>query len=442
MRAKTFVGGIFPHGKKEITADVETIIAEAPPVVLLPLSQHIGAPSKPIVDKGQRVLVGEKIGEAGGFVSAPVHSSVSGVVKGFEEVSGYGRCVVIENDYTDEFFSQVEVPRDPRTLSVEDLRKIVFEAGIVGLGGAAFPSHVKFAPPENKRIDFLILNGSECEPFLTADYRLMLEHPRMVVAGMKYIMKMVGAPAGCIGIEDNKERAIRALSDAAADMENIAVVPLKEKYPQGSEKQIIQVCTGREVPSGGLPMDIGVVVSNIGTAYAVTEAVEKGRPLIERIVTVSGSGICNPGNFKVRIGTLVGELVKQAGGYSGKISKIIIGGPMMGKTVYTDLIPVTKGTSGILAFCSDEVAAEQPKACVRCAKCVNVCPISLEPTTIAKYAEQGKWQDAKDRFVFDCIECGCCTYVCPAGIPLVQHIRNAKNILKEQAAKQQSNSSS
>jgi len=436
MKKRTFSGGIHPPGHKELTAGLRIEQAEVPDTVFIPLAQHIGAPCHPLVQAGDYVRVGQKIGDASSFVSAPVHASVSGTVSAVQEIFGFGKCIAIDNDRNYTLDPSI-VPRPcPDELSVDELRQVVREAGIVGMGGAAFPAHVKFSPPKDKPIEYLILNGSECEPYLTADHRVMLEQPERIIAGMKYIMKMLGCSQGFIGIENNKMDAVDALTSVPGRPPGVQVVVLEEKYPQGSEKHLIFSCTGRQVPSGGLPLDVGVVVSNVGTSVAVADAVEKGMPLIERVVTVSGRGIFKPANYRVRIGTLVKDLVEQSGGYKGKIGKIISGGPMMGKTLYSDKVPVTKGTSGILFIPKHEINREVSHTCVRCGRCVDHCPMFLEPTMLYKNIEKADWEAVEAHHVRDCVECGSCSYVCPAKIPLVQYIRQGKEIVaaRRQAA--------
>ncbi|NLK00430.1 MAG: electron transport complex subunit RsxC [Clostridia bacterium] len=431
MGAKTFNGGIYPPGFKELTCSKEITPANEPEQVLIPLSQHIGAPCKPIVKRRDTVKIGQKIGESAGFVSSTIHASISGTVKEIKPVSGFGQCIVIENDGKQEMDPSVKPNPNPENLSLDEMRNIILEAGIVGLGGAMFPSHVKFAPPEDKPIDEVILNGGECEPYLTADHRVMLEKPDRIIAGLKYIMKIVKCNRGSIGVEDNKMDAVEALRKAAAGSDNIEVVALKAKYPQGGEKQLIEACTGREVPSGGLPMDVGIVVNNVGTAIAVADAIENGTPLIQRVVTVTGNGIKNPANYLARIGTPIRELIEQSGGYTGRIGKLISGGPLMGAALYSDMVPVTKGTSGILALEHSSLDRAEERECVRCAKCVDVCPIGLEPTTIMTYSKMGEWDLANENHVFDCIECGSCSFMCPSRIPLIQHIAHAKNMISQ-----------
>lgn len=431
MKKGTFKGGIHLEGNKEYTCDLPTVAAPVPDRLYIPLSQHIGAPCVPLVVVGDRVKKGQKIGSAKGFVSAPIHASVSGTVVAIEVMEHPGGsfvpCIIIENDHKEEWAESVQPARNPAALSPEELRSIILEAGIVGKGGATFPSHVKYAPVEGRPVETVILNGVECEPYLTTDHRLMLERPEKIVAGLGYIMRAVGCDKGIIAIEENKMDAVAVMEKAAASSsQNIRVNVLKEKYPQGSEKQLIYACTGKEVPVGGLPLSVGVIVNNVGTAAALSDAVELGIPFIERNVTVSGPGICKPGNYRVRIGTLFSELIKESGGYNGIVEKIIAGGPMMGKTVFTDELPVVKGTSGILLLNREAHREEKEYPCVRCAKCVDACPAFLEPTSLVRLAKRSAWEEAETSDVMSCIECSSCVYLCPAQIPLIQHIRRAK----------------
>jgi electron transport complex protein RnfC len=416
-----------------------TVPANLPEKVFLPLSQHIGAPCSPIVQIGDEVLKGQKIAEGKGFVTSPVHASISGKVVSIEKKQHPGGnfvdCIVIENDGKDQWVDTIKPNSNPEALTPEELRTIIFNAGIVGMGGAAFPAHVKYAPVEGKKADYIILNGVECEPFLTSDHRLMLEKAERVIAGLRYILKSVGCDKGIIGIEENKPDAIALFEKLTAGDAIISVKPLYEKYPQGSEKQLIYACTQREVPVGGLPLDAGVIVNNVGTAAAIADAVELGLPMIERIVTVSGTGIKNPANLLVRFGTLFSDLIEQCGGYAGDIERIICGGLMMGKTVYTADMPVVKGTSGIVILKKEDEQKVREYNCVRCAKCVDACPAFLEPTTIVKLAKRGLWEEAQKNNALSCIECGCCVYVCPANIPLVQYIRRAKQAIAAANAK-------
>ena len=438
MKKATFKGGIHLAGFKELTSGKETVPAPIPERVYIPLSQHIGAPCAPLVVVGAQVKKGERIGEGKGFVSSPIHASVSGKVVGIETREHPGGsfvpCVVIENNGMEEWAETVKPAGDPARLDSEQLRRIIFEAGIVGLGGATFPAHVKYAPVEGKKVETVILNGVECEPYLTADHRLMLERGERIVAGLGYIMRSVCCEKGVIAIEDNKMDAVAVMEKAAAG-KNIRVVVLKEKYPQGSEKQLIFSCTGKEVPVGGLPLDVGVIVNNVGTAAAIADAVEKGIPLIERYVTVSGPGVMEPANYLVRIGTLFSELIAQSGGYNGEPERIIAGGPMMGKTVFSAEVPVVKGSSGIVVYRKEDKKAQREYACVRCAKCIDVCPAFLEPTSLAKMAKRGAWEEAEMGNVMSCIECGSCVFSCPAQIPLIEYIRRAKQAVLAAKAK-------
>lgn len=429
FRRLSFKGGTHPPGRKEFTQHKNIEKAQVPQIVTIPLQQHIGAPCEPIVKRGDYVKMGQRIGEPKGFVSAPVHSSVSGTVKSIEPVpsaTGFKvMAVVIENDGLDVLDDSI-VPANYDELSPEDLKKIVLDSGLVGLGGATFPTHVKLSPPEDKKIDFIILNGAECEPYLTADHRLMLEEPESIVRGLKIIMKILGVDKACIGIEDNKPDAIDSMRRAAAGETGISVVALKTKYPQGAEKQLISAITGRQVPSGGLPMDVGVIVDNVGTAAALSKAVETGMPLIERVVTVSGKGIKEPKNLLVRIGTSFEDVINQCGGIVGQPDRIISGGPMMGIAQYTTAVPVTKGTSGILVLTEEEVKSPKPNPCIRCGKCVQACPINLMPLFISAHALREDYDATEKLHVLDCIECGSCSFVCPSRRPLRQSIQVAK----------------
>lgn len=443
MNTSTFRGGIHLPGYKEETQGLPVVPAGIPDKVYLPVSQHIGAPCTPLVQVGDEVKKGQKVAEGKGFVTSPIHASVSGKVVSIEKKQHPGgnfvNCIVIENNRKEEWADTVKPNPHPEELSPEEIRKIVFEAGIVGLGGATFPSHVKYAPVEGKKADFIILNGVECEPYITADHRMMLEKSDRIIAGLRYILKCTGCQQGVIAIEENKPDAIALLQKLVAGDANIRVRVLREKYPQGSEKHLIYACTQREVPVGGLPLDVGVIVNNVGTAAAIADAVELGIPLIERILTLNGNGINKPANYLVRIGTLFSDLIEESGGYSGEIDKIIAGGLMMGKTVFTADIPVVKGSSGIVVIKKESQNKVREYNCVRCAKCVDACPTFLEPTTIVKLAKRGLWEEAERNNVLSCIECGSCVYVCPARIPLVQYIRRAKQAIGVARAKAKNN---
>lgn len=432
MMKATFKGGIHLAGHKELTRDLPTIAAHIPDRVYIPLSQHIGAPCAPLVVVGDSVKKGQMIGVGQGFVSAPIHASVSGTVVAIEVMEhpsgSFVPCIIIENDRKEEWAESVQPAANPATLTPEAIRQICLEAGIVGKGGATFPTHVKYAPVEGKKIETVILNGIECEPWMTADHRLMLERSERIVAGLGYILRAVCCERGIIAIEANKMDAVAVMKRAVAALpnRNITVVVMKEKYPQGSEKQLIYACTGQEVPAGGLPLAIGVIVNNVGTAAALADAIELGIPMIERNVTVSGLGIRTPANYRVRIGTLFSELIAQSGGYQGEVEKILAGGPMMGKAVFTDQLPVVKGVAGILLLGKEKGEKCQEYACVRCAKCIDACPAFLEPTSLARMAKRSAWEEAEAAEVMSCLECGSCDYVCPAHIPLLQYIRRAK----------------
>lgn len=430
MGLAIFRGGVHPEYRKELTASLAITAAPPPARVVIPLQQHIGAPCDPLVEVGDSVKAGQKIGESESFVSAPVHASISGRVTAIEP---YNHClgrkvtaVIIESDGRDEWCSDLEPVENPDRLSPGELRALIRGAGIVGLGGATFPAHVKLSPPEGKTIDTVIINGAECEPYLTADHRLMLEKPEEVVFGLEVIMKVLGAGRGIIGIEDNKPDAVRVMGQAIEGKSDLSVVPLKTKYPQGAEKMLIQVTTRRSVPSGGLPLDVGVVNHNVGSAVAISDALRMGRPLVERVVTVTGEGVRRPANLMVRLGTLVGDLLDFCGGLKDDTCKVITGGPMMGLAQPTTDLPVIKGTSGIVALTSEDVELFESGSCIRCARCVQACPMNLVPTFIAQAAEHGLFKRAERLHAADCIECGCCAYICPARIPLTQWIRLAK----------------
>ncbi|HPL53862.1 MAG TPA: electron transport complex subunit RsxC [Bacillota bacterium] len=442
MRILTFKGGTHPPHSKKATESLAIERANEPKVVVIPMQQHIGAPCEPIVQVGDEVKVGQKIGEAKGFVSSPVHSGVSGKVTAIEPRLYSGgtavTCIVIESDMKNTVSDDITPKGSLSDLSAEDIKNIIKEAGIVGMGGAAFPTHVKLTPPPDKKVDTVILNGAECEPYLTSDHRLMLEHPEEVVFGLQALMKVLGVKKGYIGIETNKPDAIEKIFEMAKGIEGIEVVALKTKYPQGAEKQLIHACTNREVPSGGLPADAGVVVNNVGTAAAVAKAIMTGMPLIERIVTVTGQGVNNPGNLMVKIGTSFREVIEQCGGLKGKTGKVIAGGPMMGITQFSLDVPVIKGTSGILVLTEEEARLPEPTNCIRCGKCVEACPINLMPVNLSAYSLANKHEQAEALNAMDCIECGACSFVCPAKRPLVESIRVSKREILARRKKAQS----
>ncbi|GLI19401.1 MULTISPECIES: electron transport complex subunit RsxC [Tepidanaerobacter] len=430
---KTFNGGIHPPYNKELTKNKPIKETVLPSKVILPMGMHVGAPCEPLVKVGDMVKKGQKIGDSKAFVSVPVHASISGKVIAVEPRlwpgGGLMMSVVIESDGKDEAYEDINPPKPLDKLTPEEIKSIIREAGMAGLGGAGFPTHVKLAVPPEKNIDTIIVNAAECEPYITADHRLLLEHPEDVVLGLKAIMKAVNVNKGIIAIEDNKIDALDGINRAIAGSEGIQVIILATKYPQGGEKQLIQAVTDREVPSGGLPMDVGVIVNNAGTCAAIAKVLKTGMPLIERITTVTGSGINEPSNLLIRIGTPLIDIIEQCGGFKGTPGKVLMGGPMMGLAQSTLDVPAIKGTSGILVLEKSDVKLFEPSTCINCARCVDACPINLLPTRLAKFSEKGRWKDAEDYHAMDCIECGCCAYVCPAHIPLTQHIRIAKNTI-------------
>ena len=430
----TFRGGVHAPHRKNDTRNKAIEIMKAPGLVYIPLQQHIGAACQPLVKPGDVVKLGQKIGEPGGFVGAPVHASVSGIVKDIRQVPhpsvGSGLAVVIENDGKDEPDDSI-TPGDISSMDADRIKELILEAGIVGMGGAAFPTHVKFSPPKEKPIDTVILNGAECEPYLTADHRLMLEAAEDVADGLKVIMKVLGVERAYIAIEDNKPDAVRIMTDTVKEVQGVDVTVLKTKYPQGAEKQLIYVVTGRQVPSGGLPMDVGVIVSNVGTSAAIARAIKTGMPLVERVVTVTGSGVAEPKNLMVRIGTSFMDVIQACGGFVEEPAKVISGGPMMGIGQYTLDVPVIKGTSGILVLTREEAKIPDVEPCIRCAKCVDACPMGLMPLMISAYALKEDYDNSEKFHAMDCIECGCCSYSCPAKRPLVQSIRVAKKMITD-----------
>ncbi len=432
----SFPGGVHPRYEKDLTAGKASRTLDPPAEAIIPLSQHIGAPAKACVEKGDAVKTGQVVGEAGGFVSSPVHATVSGTVKAVEDrPHPSGRdvpSVVITSDGEDAWVDLDPHDADLFEIPVDEVKDRVLKAGIVGLGGATFPSHVKLSPPADKKIDTVILNGAECEPYLTADHRLMLEQPGEVARGLALIARVMGAGRGIIAVEANKPDAIEALEAEVGKLAGAVDARLEVKvlpvvYPQGAEKQLIYALLGREVPSGGLPMDVSALVHNVGTAAAMVRAAAEGRPLVERVVTVTGDAVREPDNLNVRIGTPVSTLIEACGGYTDDgPAKLIAGGPMMGFAQHTDEVPVIKGTSGILVLSRRLVRRIEPGPCIRCGECLRHCPMKLNPTDIALFAERDLFGDADRAGALDCIECGCCSWGCPASIPLVQHVRKAK----------------
>ena len=432
MSLKTFKRGVHPSYHKELTAHKRTEGAPLPKKVISPLQQHIGAPCKPLVKKKDTVEEGQLIGEAVSFVAAPVHASISGKVKDVGDYphpgGGKALSVVIDGDGAVKEWPKGDMGLTLDDYTPHDIREAIKDAGIVGMGGAGFPTHVKLSPPKDKKIDTVILNGCECEPFLTSDHRIMLESTEKILWGMKAIMKVVGASRGYIGIEDNKMDAIEAMREACKGiLPGLEVVPLETKYPQGAEKMLIKATVNRHVPAGKLPLDVGVIVNNTGTAAAIYDALKIKKPLIERIVTLSGTGLVDPKNLLVRIGTSYKELIEFCGGMTDGGEKAVInGGPMMGKA-QTDLdVPVIKGTSGITVLASDEVKVGNHQPCIRCASCVEACPVDLMPYRIGDLGRREKVDVFKSWGGLTCIECGCCSFVCPTNRPLAQWIRVVK----------------
>ena len=433
-----FYGGIHPsEGKVSNKEDI--INAPLQELYTVPLQQHIGAPAKMVVQKGDHVLRGQLLGEPGGFVSAAVHSPTSGTVKDVTTCLGPAGAtlpaVLIESDGEDKAADPLPPFENWQDADPAALKARVGEAGIVGMGGATFPTFVKLSPPPNVKIDTIILDGVECEPCLTADHRLMLETPEKIVKGAQIIGRILGVKRIIIAIELNKPDAIETMTKAAEGT-GVEVAPLVVRYPQGAEKQLIYALTGRKVPSGGLPAAVGCVVSNVGTTAAIYEAVCLGKPLYERVTTVTGTPVVKPGNYRFRVGTLYRTALELCGGVSEDPAKIISGGPMMGMAVYSLDIPVMKGTSGILLLSRDELVQYSPSACLRCGRCNDVCPMSMMPGILSAQIEHQKFELAEKWHVMDCIECGSCAYICPAGRPLVQHMRRAKAVVnaKKRAA--------
>lgn len=438
MAKLTFKGGVHPYDGKDISKDKE--ITELVPEgdIVIPLSQHIGAPAVPLVKKGDRVLTGQLIGEAGGFISANIHSSVSGTVKGIEmrglANGGKANCVIIENDG---LYEEAEyVKKELSELSAEEIRERVKNAGVVGMGGAGFPSNVKLTPKNPESIEYIIVNGAECEPYLTSDYRRMMEEPEKIKEGLLVVLKLFPKAKGYIAIEDNKPEAIRIMTETVRDCSRIEVKPVKTKYPQGGERTLIYATTGRQINSSMLPADAGCIVHNVDTVVAIYNAVIEGKPLIRRIVTVTGEAVAEPKNFYVRIGTSYNQLLNAAGGLKTDAAKYISGGPMMGFAMMSLDVPVTKGTSSLLVLNKDDVKDSEESPCIRCGRCTEVCPGRVMPAKLSTLASKGN----KEAFVrfggMECCECGCCSFICPAKKPLTQNIKSMrKQILEDRKKK-------
>jgi len=431
MNPKTFsMGGVHPPENK-LSAGQKIQVLSTPETVTIPVSQHLGAPSKVVVNKGDQVKTGQLIAKAEGFVSTNIHASVSGKVAKidhFPDTSGYRRMAVqikVDGDEWVETIDCSDTLVKDFSLGTEEIRKRIVEAGIVGLGGATFPSHVKLTTPRGKKAEYLIVNGVECEPYLTADHALMMERSEALMAGIRIMMKGLGVEKAILGIENNKPDAIRRMTELSEGT-GIRVQALKVKYPQGGEKQLVQALLKREVPSGGLPIDVGVVVFNVGTVHAAYEAVQKNKPLIERVVTVTGKSLEHPSNFLVRIGTPVSHLIEKAGGMPEDTAKVINGGPMMGKALANLDVPIVKGTSGIVLIRDGEARRKETRQCIRCTRCVSVCPMGLEPYLLMNLSEKGMFERMEQEKVLDCIECGSCSYTCPSSRPLLDYIRLGK----------------
>ena len=432
MAKLTFTGGIHPHDGKELSKDkpIKDVLPKGE--LVYPLSQHIGAPAVPIVKKGDRVLRGQKIAEAGGFVSAPVFATVSGTVKKIDPhrvVTGDNvMSIIVENDnlYEEVVYQPVD---DLDSLSKEEIIERIKEAGIVGMGGAGFPTHVKLSPKEPDKIEYVIANCAECEPYLTSDYRRMIEEPHKLVEGLKISLRLFDKAKGILAVEDNKHDCIEVLKKLTKNEPRILVKTLKTKYPQGSERQLIYATTKRAINSSMLPSDVNCIVNNVDTIVAIYHAVKEGRPLMERIVTVTGDAIKFPQNFRVHIGTSYAELVDEAGGFRRVPEKVVSGGPMMGFGMFDLNVPTTKTASALLCISKDEVSRMQPTACINCGLCVSVCPGRIVPKQLADYAENGKEEEFIKHHGMECCECGCCSYVCPAKRHLTQSIKSMRKMV-------------
>lgn len=449
MKLHTFkIGGIHPEENK-ITAEMPTQIAELPKQAIFPLSQHIGAPAKPVVQRGDKVKVGTLLAEAGGFVSAPIYSSVSGTVAKIDEefdATDYRKPVIIVNVEGDEWEESIdrgdklETLADHPELTPEEIVNRVQAAGVTGMGGAGFPTHVKLCPPPTAKAECIIVNAVECEPYITSDYRLMMEHPDEIIAGLELLMKAAKVERGYIGIEENKPEAIKLLTEKTANDSRIEVIPLAQKYPQGGEKQLVDAVIHRQVPAPpAIPANVGAIVQNVGTTFAVYEAVMKRKPLIERYTTVTGKRIKRPGNFLVRIGTPFSQLIEACGGMPEGDNKVLAGGPMMGKAVISLNTPVCKGTNSITVISGNEAHRKKVQPCIRCAKCVSVCPMGLEPYLIATLSAFKEYERAENEDIVSCIACGSCQYTCPSGRPILDNILQGKAVvmgmIRERTAK-------
>lgn len=454
MKIRTFsIGGVHPEENK-LTHEVATVVAALPKQAVFPLSQHIGAPAKPVVQKGDKVKVGTLLAEAGGFVSAPIFSSVSGTVFKIDtaiDASGYRKPVIIINVEGDEWEETIdrsetlERVADHPELTPEEIIARIKDAGVVGMGGACFPTFIKLTPPPTAKAECVIINAVECEPYITADYRLMMEHADEILVGLELLMKAAKVVKGYIGIETNKPAAIALLSEKvekvfANSAFSVEVVPLAQRYPQGGEKQLVDAVIQRQVPAPpAIPVNVGAIVQNVGTAFAVYEAVMKRKPLFERYTTVTGKRLASPGNFLVRMGTPMKDLIEACGGMPEGDNKLLAGGPMMGKALTSTEVPICKGTNAVTILSDDDARRKEPQPCIRCAKCVSVCPMGLEPYLLAKLSGVKNWERAEQEDITSCIECGSCQFTCPAHRPLLDNIRQGKStvmgIIRARAAK-------
>lgn len=449
MKLHTFtIGGVHPEENK-LTSDITTKVAPLPQQAIFPLSQHIGAPAKPVVEKGDKVKVGTLIAEAGGYVSAPIYSSVSGTVLKIDnaiDATGYRKPAIIINVEGDEWEESIDRSEKLETLSAhpeltpEEIVERVKRAGVTGMGGAGFPTFVKLCPPPTAKAECIIINGVECEPYITADYRLMMEHADEILVGLELLMKAAKVEKGYIGIEENKPEAIRLMEEKTANDPRIEVVPLKTKYPQGGEKQLVDAVIQRQVPAPpAIPVNVGAIVQNVGTAFAVYQAVMKNKPLFERYTTVTGKQLANPGNFLVRMGTPMIHLIDVCGGMPEGDNKLLAGGPMMGKALMSADVPVCKGTNSITILSGDDARRKPVQPCIRCAKCVSACPMGLEPYLLATLSAKQMYDRAEQEEIVSCIACGSCQFTCPSHRPILDNIAQGKaavmNIIRARSAK-------